>query len=52
LYPLALLVTSALRFPVDVLALLLHLLLFPIRALQTARDVWKLRPPLRWWRHG
>ena len=41
--PLALLIGSAIRFPIDLLALAAHLLLFPRRALQVARDAWKLR---------
>jgi hypothetical protein len=41
--PLALLLGSALRFPIDLLVLAGHLLLFPRRALQVARDAWTLR---------
>jgi 1,4-dihydroxy-2-naphthoate octaprenyltransferase len=52
LYPLALLITSAARFPIDLIALAVHLLIFPVRALQTARDLWKVRPPLRWRRQA
>ena len=41
--PLALLLSSAARHPIDLLAVAVHLLLFPRRALQIARDAWKLR---------
>jgi 1,4-dihydroxy-2-naphthoate octaprenyltransferase len=42
--PLALLLASAWRFPLDLLALVAHFILFPRRLTQTARDLWKLRP--------
>jgi 4-hydroxybenzoate polyprenyltransferase len=41
-YPLSLLLASALQHRADVLALAAHLLLFPMRALQTAKDCVKL----------
>jgi hypothetical protein len=41
--PLALLTASAVRFPIDLLAIAAHLLLFPRRAIQIARDCWTLR---------
>ena len=47
LFPISLLIASALRFPLDGFALLAHLLLFPARATQTAIDLWKLTPRLR-----
>jgi hypothetical protein len=43
LLPLALLAGSALRFPIDLVTVAAHLLLFPRRALQVARDSWRLR---------
>jgi 1,4-dihydroxy-2-naphthoate octaprenyltransferase len=42
--PLALLIASAWRMPLDLLALAVHLLVFPRRLTQTARDLWKMRP--------
>lgn len=41
-FPLALLVSSSARHPADALVLLAHLALFPRRAAQVARDVFKL----------
>ncbi|HEY5721462.1 MAG TPA: UbiA family prenyltransferase [Allosphingosinicella sp.] len=41
--PLALLIASAVQFPIDLLAIAAHLLLFPRRAIHVARDCWKLR---------
>ena len=49
-FPVALLVASSLQHPRDVLTLVVHLLLFPVRFLQMLDDAWKLRPPLRFWR--
>ncbi len=49
-FPLALLIASAIRFPLDGLALAAHLAIFPVRLVQTLSDAWKLRPPLRFWR--
>jgi hypothetical protein len=42
--PLALLLACAWRWPWDAVALVLHFLLFPRRLVQTAGDLWKLRP--------
>jgi 4-hydroxybenzoate polyprenyltransferase len=47
LFPISLLIASAMRFPMDGFALLAHLLLFPARATQTAIDFGKLLPRLR-----
>ena len=41
--PIALLAASAIRFPGDLIILAAHMLLFPRRAIQVARDCWKLR---------
>ncbi|MCU1230809.1 MAG: hypothetical protein JWO97_3693 [Acidobacteria bacterium] len=50
LFPISLLIASAIRFPIDGVALLAHLLLFPARATQSAIDFWKLLPRLRYQR--
>ncbi|MEA2568299.1 MAG: hypothetical protein QOI24_300 [Acidobacteriota bacterium] len=50
LFPISLLIASAIRFPIDGVALLAHLLIFPARATQTAVDFWKLMPRLRYQR--
>jgi 4-hydroxybenzoate polyprenyltransferase len=42
LLPLSLLAASALRAPADLLAIALHLLLFPRRPIETVRESWKL----------
>lgn len=42
--PLALLLTAALRHPIDLAVIAVHLVLFPARALQTFRDVRRIRP--------
>jgi 1,4-dihydroxy-2-naphthoate octaprenyltransferase len=42
--PIALLLACALRWPIAGLALAVHLVLFPRRAREVARELWKLRP--------
>jgi hypothetical protein len=42
--PLALLAAFAVRWPIAGLALAVHLVLFPRRAREVARELWKLRP--------
>jgi hypothetical protein len=42
--PLALLLACALRWPYDAAALALHFILFPVRLVRSARDLWKLKP--------
>lgn len=41
-YPLALLLSSSMRYPADILAVAAHLLFFPRRATQTVKDIIKM----------
>ena len=44
-FPMALLITAAVRHPIDAIAIVVHCALFPGRVAQTLSDFWRLRPP-------